>query len=218
MNLFAKQGEKVPGTVHLCATNRGATEINEKELEKLNGEIHTYNGLISGKLIPENDLPSPFCLRLKKGAQVIFTKNGIGYVNGTVGVVESLEADLIHVRILSGSTHSILSVARTFWETFNFKLDPGSKQLVRHIVSVYFQFPLRMAWAITIHKAQGKTLDHAIIDLEQRAFSHGQTYVGLSRCRTMAGTRLARPLRLQDIIVDPKVRKFMGQTFSQIDA
>ena len=161
--------------------------------------------------------PADTDLQLKVGAQVMFLRNDIaGYgapggggprwVNGSIGTVTRIAGGTVRVE-LDGEEHD---VEPAVWERFRYAYDPATRKLTRDIVAEFTQFPLRLAWAVTIHKSQGKSYDRAIIDLGPRSFAPGQTYVALSRLTALDGLHLTRPLRPSDIIVDDNVRRFMS--------
>ena len=157
-------------------------------------------------------------LQLREGAQVMFVRNDNSkkqYVNGTIGQVVALTNDTIKVEINS-SEHGgarLVEVEKVKWETLRYALN-GKGEIVSEPVGSFTQFPLRLAWAVTIHKAQGKTFDSVMIDLAGGgAFEHGQTYVALSRCRTLGGIQLKSKLRPQDIILDPRVVEYYETRF-----
>ena len=139
--------------------------------------------------------------------------DGPRWVNGTIGVVtdigETVEVDI------DGDT---VDVELATWEKVRYDYDPGTQQISSEVVAQFTQFPLRLAWAVTIHKAQGKTLDEAMIDLGPRAFAAGQTYVAFSRLTSLDGLHLARPLKPADIIVDPDVKRFFETASNEAGA
>jgi len=139
--------------------------------------------------------------------------DGPRWVNGTIGTVTSLTRE---VRVeIDGEEHEVEPVT---WEKFKYTWDPVRKKLERQIVAEFTQFPLRLAWAVTIHKSQGASYDAAIVDLGSRVFSPGQTYVALSRLTSIEGLYLARPLRPSDIMVDRDVERFMSGALREIGA
>lgn len=156
--------------------------------------------------------PADLELKLKVGAQVMFLRNDTGsfgepprWVNGTIGTVTRIAGESVRVDVEGEE----FDVEPSVWEKYRYSYNPGSKTLTRDIVAEFTQFPLRLAWAVTIHKSQGKTYDRAIIDLGSGAFAPGQTYVALSRLTSLDGLYLSRPLRPRDIQVDADVQRFM---------
>src|SRR5690606_20482039 len=147
-------------------------------------------------------------LELKVGAQVMFLRNDPDqrWVNGSVGVVSRIK-DTVYVEI----DDEEFEVQPSTWEKFRYTYSPATKELRKEIVAEFTQFPLRLAWGVTIHKSQGKTYSRAIVDLGQRSFAPGQTYVALSRISSLDGLYLTRPLRPSDVIVDEHVARFMSR-------
>ena len=131
-------------------------------------------------------------------------EGGPRWVNGSIGTVTRIDST-VYVDI-DGEIHEVDPV---IWEKYKYSYDPATKKLTKNVVAEFTQFPLRLAWAVTIHKSQGATYERAIVDLGSRVFSPGQTYVALSRLTSLDGLYLTRPLRPNDIIVDPNVRRFM---------
>lgn len=195
------------GTITLATTNATVTRINQSALARLPGRVLSavadVNGDFGGRAYPADEK-----LELKVGAQVMFLRNDAGgdgrWVNGTIGEVVRI-ADNVTVDV-GGEQHE---VAPATWERYKYSYSPVTKQLTKDIVAEFTQFPLRLAWAVTIHKSQGKSYDSAIVDLGQRSFAPGQTYVALSRLTALEGLYLSRPLRPSDIIVDDNVHRFM---------
>ena len=207
LNRRCEDRAEVGNAVTLTATNAVADRINEEELGHIASEEHLLQGELEGKFNPNQDrLPSPLGLRLKVGAQVMFTKNDEQrrWVNGTTGIVRRIGNDSVRVEV-DGRTHD---VERTSWETYEYAFDAKQDRIVSKARGTYTQYPLMLAWAVTIHKSQGKTLDRVRIDLGSGAFATGQVYVALSRCRSIEGIQLARPLRPSDIRCDPTIRRF----------
>lgn len=197
-----------PGTLVLTATNHLADDINATQLRKLHADTVEYEGELKGSFgLKGARLPAPDLLELKVGAQVMFTKNDPEgrWVNGTLGHVRTLEKKRISVEI-SGKTHTIEPEK---WKSVGFEFDEGAGAIVEKQLGSYTQFPLMLAWAVTIHKSQGKTLERAIIDLGSGAFAAGQLYVALSRCRALSGIALKRPVSQGDILCDADVVDFM---------
>lgn len=196
------------GYITLAGTNATVSRINHAKLASLSDELKTYIADISGDL-KKSAFPTEKELKLKVGAQVMLLKNDrqkpARWVNGTLGVVTHLSDDVIRVNI-DGVEHS---VSKETWNSIRYYYDPEERKLEKEIVSSFTQFPLRLAWAITIHKSQGQTYQSVAIDLSEGAFVHGQTYVALSRCQSLEGLYLTSPLRSEDIIVDQDVVEFM---------
>ena len=197
--------------ITLSARNATVDSINQRELAKLPAAPRNYTAFVGGEFNPQL-YPTDLRLELKKDAQVMFLKNDPErrFVNGTIGKVTVLEPESISVEILrpDGSTEEI-EVERSEWEILRYKMNPKDPEKIEtEVVGTFEQYPLRLAWAITIHKSQGKTFDRVIIDLGKGAFEHGQTYVALSRCRTLEGIILQAKLRPQDILVDERVVEF----------
>lgn len=196
------------GAVVLSPRNSEVDVRNNTELRRIRGvEEISYTGVVSGKF--KNDrLPSPVFLDLKVGAQVQFTQNNpdIGVVNGTVGKVLELHDDYVIVKILSSK--DIVTVKRAIWEEYDYKFDDYKKSVVSLVSGTYEQIPLKLAWASTIHKSQGNTLDQVHIDLGAGCFATGQLYVALSRCRTLNGITLSRKITVDDVQVDHSIVSF----------
>lgn len=192
--------------ITLSSTNQIANNINRKRLAELAGQSLTAVAEINGEFNP-SAYPADDTLELKPGAQVMFLRNDPdgNWVNGTIGQVTRVEGT-VWVEV-DGVEHE---VEPTIWERYKYRYDAATKTLTKEVVADFEQFPLRLAWAVTIHKSQGQTYDAAIIDLGPRAFSAGQTYVALSRVRSLEGLYLTRPLRPNDIIVDENVTRFMA--------
>lgn len=198
------------GAITLATTNGTVTRINASELARLPGRVLTakaeINGEFGGRAYPADE-----ALELKIGARVMFLRNDTGdngfrWVNGSVGTVTKI-ADTVWVEV-DGERHEVRPAV---WEKFRYTYSPLTKSLRKDVVAEFHQFPLRLAWAVTIHKSQGKTYDRAIVDLGNRSFAPGQTYVALSRITELEGLYLTRPLRPSDIIVDENVVRFMAR-------
>src|SRR5690554_1919911 len=193
--------------ITLATRNDTVNRINATSLARLPGRALTataeVNGDFGGRAYPADEN-----LQVKVGARVMFLRNDPDqrWVNGTVGTVTRI-ADTVRVEV-DGEEHEVLPAV---WEKIKCTYSPATKQLRRDIVAEFTQFPLRLAWAVTIHKSQGKTYDRAIVDLGQRSFAPGQTYVALSRITALDGLYMTRPLRPSDIIVDDNVRRFMAR-------
>lgn len=202
-----------PPIITLATRNDIVNRINQRHLDALPGPVQTARADVSGDFGRGDAYPADVELQLKVGAQVMFLRNDLGgkgdgprWVNGSIGTVTRIAGGTVRVE-LDGREHD---VEPAVWERFRYAYDPGSRKLTRDIVAEFTQFPLRLAWAVTIHKSQGKTYDRAVIDLGSGAFAPGQTYVALSRLTSLDGLYLSRPLRPSDILVDPDVRRFMA--------
>ena len=202
--------------VTLSPRNAVVDEINRRELGNLYTETFTYLADITG-IFDEKQYPTEGALKLKMGAQVMFIKNDVvkkEYVNGTIGKIIRLEHDKIVVQVIENDgTLKNIDVEKQSWEILRYKLGEDTSKIDTDTIGSFKQYPLRLAWAITIHKSQGKTFDKVIIDLTGGAFEHGQTYVALSRCRTLEGIVLKQKIRPNDIKVDDIIVEFYEQNF-----
>ena len=189
----------------LASRNDTVRRINARELASLTGTARTAVADVNGEF-GQSSYPADEVLELKDGAQVMFLRNDPEgrWVNGTIGRVVDI-AGTVWVNV-DGEDHE---VEPTTWEKYSYTYSADKKELKREVAAEFTQFPLRLAWAVTIHKSQGKTFDRAVVDLGARAFSPGQTYVALSRLTSLEGLFLTRPLKPADIIVDQRVRQFI---------
>ncbi len=198
----------------LTTTNKRADNINEIKLQQLTDNPKLYQGSFSGTFDHnDNRLPAPQQLILKKGAQVMFTKNDgqKRWVNGTVGTITTLAETSITVAIKDKYGMVEHKVEPTKWENLSYSFNPNSGTITQHINGHYTQYPLVLAWAITIHKSQGKTLDSVYIDLSTGAFATGQLYVALSRCTSFEKIVLKKAVNHSDIQCNAEVIEFMSE-------
>ncbi len=191
--------------VILTPTNAAAQRINMAYLDALSGPVTPYEAGITGEFGGAAH-PTDATLLLKPGAKVILLRNDPDkrWVNGTIARVAKLEEKRVWIEI-DGKEHEIEPVS---WEARRYAFDQAAEKIVENVTGTFRQFPLRLAWALTIHKSQGLTLDRVYIDLGRGTFAHGQAYVALSRCRSLDGLALARPLRPSDILFDRSVMAY----------
>lgn len=205
------QPVKEEGYIRLVTHNHQAQRINDHELELLPGRSYAFRATIDGKF-PEYSYPTDEVLELKKGAQVMFVKNDTSgehrYYNGMIGEVTELSPGNITVR--SKGSDMSFSLQEEEWTNAKYVLDEATKEITEDIEGTFRQFPLKLAWAITIHKSQGLTFERAIIDASG-SFAHGQTYVALSRCKTLEGLVLSAPLSAKAVISDTAVDSFTAE-------
>lgn len=198
-----------PPPIVLTTRNHIASAINLNRLGGLRAKEYAYAAEAFGKFenLDEKNLPVERNLRLKAGAQVMMVKNDPErrWVNGSMGVVKNLSKDAVEVWI-DGEACEVEPVS---WETNDYEYNRETKQIEPVPSGRFKQFPVKLAWAITIHKSQGQTFDNVIIDVGDGAFAHGQIYVALSRCRAFEGIRLEKPIRKADILADPDVCEYV---------
>ena len=197
--------------VYLCSHNKMADDINQKKLKELGGRSHLYNADVVGEF-KETQYPNDEVLELKIGAQIMFIRNDTSsdkkYYNGKLAQISYLDEDEISV-ILDGTEEEITLKAET-WEQKRYSLD-SEKNIKEEVLGSFKQFPIRLAWAVTIHKSQGLTFDRLIIDAG-KSFASGQVYVALSRCRTLEGIILKSKITPDVIFSDKRVSKFQDET------
>ncbi len=196
--------------IHLTSTNEQASLINRQRLDSLPGALHTFEGVIDGNFEQKN-YPTEWQLQLKKNAQVMLLNNDPSgrWVNGTMGIITEIstgQVEEIKVELENGREDWIKPVR---WEILHYDYDEKEKTLVTEPVGAFTQYPLKLAWAITIHKSQGKTFDRVILDVGRGTFATGQMYVALSRCRHLKGLILKKPLRRSHVFVDQRIVSFL---------
>ncbi len=200
------------GAITLTTHNRKADDINREHLTRLNTDARVLTAAIEGEF-PETSFPTPDRLTLKKGAQVMFLRNDNSadkrYYNGKIGRVSRISENKVWVTDPEGLSDPV-EVGPTAWENITYKVNEENQTLQEEVIGTFSQIPLKLAWAVTIHKSQGLTFDQAVVDARD-AFAHGQTYVALSRCRTLDGLVLSSPIQNIGVGVDPTVAEFMAQ-------
>ena len=205
--LIKQDAQSLPITL---ATRRDTVDyINEQKLEELDGDPSVFHGSIKGEF-PETTLPAPMELEIKPGAQVIFIKNDKErrWVNGTLGVVIYIDEDEGVITVVDEDGHEY-DVEREVWENMRYTFNEKEQKIEEELLGTFVQFPLRLAWAITVHKSQGLTFRRVKIDFSGGgAFAGGQTYVALSRCTSLEGITLEEPIRRSDIFVRAEVVAF----------
>lgn len=202
--------------ITLTTHNNLVTQINKDCLEKLDGELHTFSAKITGDF-PKDAYPVDELLQLKVGAQVMFIKNDSSgkkqYYNGKAAKVMSISNDTIKVQFLDDSAH--FEVEREEWKNLKYNLDQEENKIEEVNTGSFSQYPFKLAWAITIHKSQGLTFEKAIVDISA-SFTHGQAYVALSRCKSLAGLILKTPVKMENIITDKRIIGFTSKAVTQV--
>jgi len=203
--------------IYLTTTNALADKVNQEKLDELQGKSYYYEGMLAGEF-ESRSLPTHQVLELKIGAQVMLLNNDSGgrWINGSIGKIVEIIDDgkIIRVEL---SDREIVDVASFEWEMFRFFFNEDTESLESESVGSFKQYPLKLAWAVTIHKSQGKTFDKVIVDIGNGTFAHGQTYVALSRCTSFKGLILKKPIHLRHILLDDCVVRFMESQLSVED-
>lgn len=213
--MFIPKAEE--GYIRLTTHNRMADSYNDNELHKLSGKRYVFKAEIE-KEFPESSYPADVNLELKQGAQVMFIKNDPSpshlYYNGRIGHVVGFEDEKVVVKC-PGDDYTI-SVEPAEWENTRYAINEETKVIEPQVLGVFRQYPLRLAWAITIHKSQGLTFEHAIIDASA-SFASGQVYVALSRCKSLEGLVLASQIQPRNIIGDARVNDYIARQQSEAE-
>mgnify|MGYP001422916718 CR=1 FL=1 len=210
-SLYQPEFRRLPqdGYIILTTHNNKARDTNALELRKINAPLYAFNAEIKGQF-SETAYPADEQLELKEGAQVMFIRNdtaerGKRYFNGKIGTVTRITDDEVYVRC--GDNDDEISVERETWENIRYSLNKNTRLLETDVLGSFTQFPLRLAWAITIHKSQGLTFEKAIIDAGE-SFAPGQVYVALSRCTSLQGIVLKSRLGTNSLSTDPRIVRF----------
>ena len=211
--LNARVGTSQKDAITLTTHNRQADAINRRHMEALHGEQRTFEAIVKGNY-PDKALPCDQRLEVKVGERVMFVKNdssgGHRYYNGMLGTVTGFlrEDDKDYIEVVSDDGDTI-AVNRELWESMKYSIDAKTNDITQEVEGTFCQYPLQAAWAVTIHKAQGLTFDHVVIDAAD-AFAFGQVYVALSRCRTLEGLSLSSPLTAGVAFNDTSVSHFVS--------
>jgi hypothetical protein len=209
---FRQRAQTEGFPIQLVTTNHLADRINHNYLERLPGKAQLYSGEIRGTF-GERQLPTHERLRLRPQARVMLLNNDTEgrWINGDLGWVETIPAPsepdrAVTVKLDRGKT---VQLFRFKWEVIRFRYNPERNRIESEVMGSFTQYPLRLAWAVTIHKAQGKTFDEVVVDFGRGTFAPGQAYVALSRCTSIDGLVLRRPLEPRHVLMDERITTFM---------
>ncbi len=200
-NRIVDEDWMIPEEVLTLSTNNyKVNSINALNLKNIDSKEYVYSAEIEGKY---TGAPVDSELKIKVGAQVMLVKNGENWVNGTLATVEKLSRTEIYIKIKD----DVYKLEKEKWEKFEYKI--SNNKIIPSVSATFTQYPLKLAWAATIHKCQGQTFDRVMIDMDYGAFAHGQTYVALSRVISLDGLFLRKPLRSKDFIFNPAIKDFL---------
>ncbi|HNF15633.1 MAG TPA: helix-turn-helix domain-containing protein, partial [Leptospiraceae bacterium] len=206
--------QSIPGYITLTTHNSKANEINSFRLENLPEKEFSFEASVEGEF-PEYSYPADFRLVLKEGSQVMFVKNDSSreklFYNGKIGIIQKINPGSIEV--LSPGEEQTVTVEKAVWENIKYRINEETKEIEETKVGTFSQYPLKLAWAITIHKSQGLTFEKAVIEAD-RAFTHGQIYVALSRCKSLEGLVLSSPIAARSIMCDPGILEYSRERLS----
>lgn len=207
-------GVPVPGegTITLATTNALVTNINQRKLDALPGKMHQFRARIDGEM-KKGTFPTEEVLQLKEGAQVVLLNNDKDkrWVNGTVATISKLKKDDKEEKIIVHVEGVDYQLEQNTWEEIRYEYDPSAGKVKEEVVSSFTQYPIRLAWAMTVHKSQGQTYESVALDLTTATFAPGQLYVALSRCTSLEGLYLKLPVKRSHIIVEARVKDFMAK-------
>jgi ATP-dependent exoDNAse (exonuclease V) alpha subunit len=218
VNTKIKTKQESNDFVTLAPTNKIVGAINQTNLDQIKDKLVTYKAMTSGDFnTGVNNLPVELEINLKKGAKVIFVKNDTmgRWVNGTLGKI--IECQERSVKVQIDEDESIVDVGFVEWEKIKYEYDQIQKRIITKTVGKLIQIPLKLAWALTIHKCQGQTLEKVHIDITSGVWEHGQLYVALSRCKALEGISLERKIWMSDIKVDSRVVEFLKNKLNEPD-
>ncbi|MBU1121453.1 MAG: AAA family ATPase [Candidatus Omnitrophota bacterium] len=191
----------------LTTTNNDAENINKSFLKKIKSKEYQYAASVT-KNFTSSSCPTEMILCLKKGARVILLNNDKEkrWVNGTIAQIRGITNDSVKISV-NGQTYIL---EKFVWEKIRYTFDESDQEIKEEVIGSFKQYPIKLAWAITIHKSQGQTFEKVVIDIGRGAFSPGQLYVALSRCRSLNGVILKRPLKMSDVIIDDNLHSFQS--------
>ena len=197
--------------IHLTTTNTLSDQINQQELNKLEGSLYQSHAIIDGQFSPDF-YPTAETLEFKLGSQIMFLNNDSKnrWVNGSVGYIEDIKFrndKILYLKIRLQKEYKLVDVFPYTWEIYKYTLE--GREIVSEIIGSFTQYPFRLAWAVTIHKSQGKTFDNVTIDIGNGTFATGQLYVALSRCTSLSGIKITKPLQKHHILTDDRICRFM---------